>query len=168
MKISIIAAMTPGNHVIGKNNSLPWRLPSDLKRFKELTTGKPVIMGRKTYESIGKPLPNRTNVVITSQRDYQAPGCAIVHNFGNAIDLCKGMNVEEVMVIGGSQIYGQALIVADRLLISFVLGPFSGDTHFPEIGGPWTLVSSEYPEPSEKDDCPHTFCVFERDKKEFY
>lgn len=160
MKISIIAAMTPGNQVIGHNNDLPWRLPSDLKRFKTLTTGKPIIMGRKTYESIGRPLPNRTNVIITRNEKFKAEDCEIFHSFDDAIEFCRPYG--EAMVIGGSRVYESAMAVADELLISFVLGPYIGDTFFPHIGPSWELISTDFYEARAKDDCPHVFCTYAR------
>ena len=166
MKVSIIAAMTPGSHVIGKDNSIPWRVPSDLKRFKELTMNAPVIMGRKTYEGIiaflGKPLPNRTNVVLTSQRTFEAPGCIVVNGINKAIELCEEMKVSKAFVIGGAEIYRQSIHLADELLISFILGAYDGDTVFPTIGPEWQLVSADLADQGPKDDAPHSFCVFNR------
>src|SRR3989338_7722773 len=102
MLISLIAAMGK-NRVIGKDNSLPWRLPEDMKRFKELTLGKPVVMGRKTFESIGKPLPNRTNIIATYDKNYKAEGCIVVHSVDEALKVAAGN--KEVMIIGGEKIF---------------------------------------------------------------
>lgn len=154
--------MTPGQHVIGRDNSLPWKLSTDMKRFKELTTGKPIIMGRKTYESIGGPLPNRTNIVLTFQRDYEAPGCEVYHNIEDAINFCSSIKSPEVMIIGGSNVYRQAMSFADELLISFVMGCYDGDTYFPKINESWSMDSIEHLPAGEKDDCPHSFAIFKR------
>ena len=105
-RIAIIAAMAE-NRVIGRENRLPWRLSADLRRFKSLTMGKPVIMGRKTYESIGKPLPGRSNIVVTRDPDYRAPGCQVVHSLDQALEAAAGH--DEVMVIGGAELYRQTL-----------------------------------------------------------
>lgn len=166
MDVSLIAAMTPGTHVIGKDNSIPWKVPSDLKRFKELTTGKPVIMGRKTYESIieflGKPLPNRINIVISSQRVFEAPGCVVANSVTKSVKLCEEMGYDRVFVIGGAEIYKQAIHIANEMLISFILGPYDGDTIFPPFGPEWSLVKTELATKGPKDDAPHSFCVYKR------
>ncbi len=130
MKIAIIVAMTE-KRVIGKENRLPWRIPEDLKRFKKLTMGHTVIMGRKTFESIGKPLPGRANVVISRNPDFQAPGTVIIRSLEEALDRCR--NEDEVFVIGGSSLYRAALPLADRLYVTLVHGDFEGDTYFPDF-----------------------------------
>lgn len=129
MLISLIAAMDR-NGVIGKDNSLPWQLPEDMKRFKELTLGKLVIMGRKTFESIGKPLPNRTNIVITKNKNYKAKGCIVVHSSDQALNAAKGN--KEVMIIGGEQIFREFLPIANRMYLTFIDKDFEGDAYFPE------------------------------------
>ncbi|EAQ63511.1 dihydrofolate reductase [Marinomonas sp. MED121] len=142
--LSLIVAMAQ-NHVIGINNSLPWHLPNDLKYFKKVTMGKPIIMGRKTYESIGKPLPGRRNIVITRQDAYTGVGendaIDVVSSLDQAIDLGESIALveghEEVMVIGGAEIYKQALLKADRLYITHVLADVEGDAYFPQVD--WTL-----------------------------
>ena len=130
MRLSIIVAMD-ANRVIGHENSLPWHLPADLKHFKQITMGKPILMGRKTWESIGRPLPGRTNIVITRDSNYSAEGCIVVHSVEEALHAAQGH--EEVMVIGGEQLYRQVLPDADRLYITQVEGEFPGDTFFPEL-----------------------------------
>lgn len=173
MKIKLIAAMTPGTQVIGKDNALPWRLPSDLKRFKELTAGKPIIMGRKTYESIGRPLPNRTNIVLTTDEECKIEGCLVVNSIDEALGACKALKVDDVMVIGGAQVYDLMLYNADELLITYVLGAYSGDVIFPPfvaIGNyplnNFELVECSEPQKGEKDDCYHVFCRFvNKDKR---
>lgn len=128
--ISIIVAIAR-NGVIGGDNSLLWHISEDLQRFKRITTGHPVVMGRKTFESLGRPLPKRTNVVITRQKDYHAEGCTVVHSLDEALKLFPPQ--EEVFIIGGGEIYRQALPIADRLYITHVGHDYRGDTHFPDI-----------------------------------
>ena len=130
MTISIIVAQAE-NRVIGKDNELIWYIPDDLKRFKQLTTGHHIIMGRKTYEPIGHPLPNRTTLIITRQKDYQAKGCLIVHSLDDAIKLAK--DDKEAFIIGGSQIYQLALEKADKLYLTQIHKDFAGDCFFPKI-----------------------------------
>lgn len=142
--LSLIVAMAQ-NNVIGINNSLPWHLPNDLKYFKKVTMGKPIVMGRKTYESIGKPLPGRRNIVITRQEGYTGVGSDdaidVVSSLDQAIELGENIALveghEEVMVIGGAEIYKQALLKAERLYITHVLAEVKGDAYFPEVD--WTL-----------------------------
>ncbi len=129
MTLSIIAAIGP-NNVIGNEGKLPWHLPEDLKRFKSLTMGHPIIMGRKTYESIGKPLPGRKNIVVTRQEKYEAPGCFVAHSLDDAIESCWD---EDVFVIGGAEIYKQALPIADKLYLTEVRLETPGEIRFPEF-----------------------------------
>ncbi len=136
MKCALIVAMA-SNQTIGIDNTLPWHLPNDLKYFKQVTMAKPIIMGRKTYESIGRPLPGRTNIVITRQTDYQAEGIVIVNSLQQALDKAEDISFvsghEEVMVIGGAEIYQQALAQADRLYITHVHSDIDGDAFFPKL-----------------------------------
>lgn len=136
MRIALIWAMA-SNGVIGRDNKLPWYLPNDLKYFKQVTTGKPVIMGRKTYDSIGKPLPNRTNIVITRDAGFAIEGVKVVHSLDEAIELaeaeCLVNGLDEVIVMGGAQIYEQALPRADRLYVTLVHAEVEGDAVFPEV-----------------------------------
>lgn len=138
--ISIIVAMDK-NRVIGFEGKIPWRLPADLKRFKQLTMGHAVIMGRKTFESLGKPLPGRTNIVVTRRKDFRAQGCMVVHS------LQEGLKVagKDPFVIGGAELYKQALPLAGRLYITQVdLRVPKGDAHFPEINRKeWKLVEEQ-------------------------
>jgi len=127
--IKIIVAMSK-NRVIGINNKLPWHIAEDLKRFKKLTSGYPIIMGRKTYESIGKPLPNRKNIIVTKNLNFQAEGVSVTHSLTEALKLSAN---NSVFIIGGGQIYQQALPLATHLLITFVDIKIDGDTFFPEI-----------------------------------
>ena len=136
MRLSMIVAQAQ-NRVIGRQNKLPWYLPGDLKYFKQVTMGKPVIMGRKTYESIGKPLPGRLNVVITRDTTYQLEAAKVVHSLAEAIELSESQafidGVEEAMVIGGEQIYAQALPLVERLYVTQVHADVEGDAFFPEL-----------------------------------
>ena len=129
--IALVVAMAE-NRVIGKDNQLIWRLPADLKFFKNLTTGHPIIMGRKTFESIGKPLPNRTNIVITRQQDFEAEGCLVAHSLSEALMMAQQMD-SDIFVIGGAEIYKQAMFLADTIYLTEVHHEFEGDTFFPEI-----------------------------------
>jgi len=132
--ISMITAMTP-ERVIGRDNQLPWHLPADLQHFKKHTLNKSILMGRRTYESIGKPLPNRHNIILTKQTDFHADDCDIVNSLEHAIDSAK-MNADnqhnELMVIGGAQLYQLCLPYAKRLYLTIIHGEFSGDAFFPE------------------------------------
>lgn len=139
--ISLIAAMTK-NRVIGIRNTLPWQLPADLQHFKKLTLGHPIIMGRKTYESIGRPLPGRTNIII-SRSDFAAPSsCKIANSISSAIALCP--DNDEAFFIGGEQLYRQALPIADRLYITEIDTELEGDAWFPEFNlNDWTQIERE-------------------------
>ena len=130
MKIALIVAMTE-SRIIGKDQRLPWHLPADLKRFRQLTLGKPILMGRKTHESIGKPLPGRENLVLTTDMGYLAAGCTVVHSLSEALD--SAGNATELMVIGGAALYREFLPRADRLYVTLIHRSFEGDTVFPEI-----------------------------------
>ncbi|NNJ94224.1 MAG: type 3 dihydrofolate reductase [Halobacteria archaeon] len=141
MKISIIVAMAD-NRVIGHDNHLPWHLPADLKHFKATTMGKPIIMGRKTWESIGRPLPGRTNIVVTRDARYTADGCVVVHSVDAALQACSAD--EEVMVIGGAEFYRQVLPHASTLYLTLVHDRFDGDAFFPELDAcEWREVDRE-------------------------
>jgi len=130
MKISLVVAMAV-NRVIGNNNTLPWHLPADLRHFRQLTTGKPILMGRKTHESIGRPLPERTNIVVTRDPSYAAPGCMVAHSVEAALEAAAGH--DEVMVIGGAEFYRQLLPRADRIYLTLVHQAFEGDVFFPAL-----------------------------------
>jgi len=135
--ISIIAAVAE-NRAIGIHNRLPWHLPADLKYFRNKTLGHHVIMGRKNYQSIGKPLPQRTNIVITRDPGFDAPGCVVVNSIDAALAAADGD--PEVFIIGGAGIYAQSLPFADRLYLTLVHHSFEGDTYFPELE--WALTSA--------------------------
>jgi dihydrofolate reductase len=141
---------------IGRENRLPWHLPMDLKRFRAITLGHPVIMGRKTYESIGHPLPGRTNIVITRQDDFCPDGCVVVHDLQAALAECSG--AEEVFILGGAEIFREALPLADRLYLTIVHTRIDGDAFFPEVPETFTIVSRE----TAGDVYPIEFLVYER------
>jgi dihydrofolate reductase len=134
MRISLIVAMDR-KRLIGSEAGLPWRLPADLKRFRKFTVGKPIVMGRKTFDSIGRPLPDRTNIVVTRQEGFAAPGCVVARSFEEALTIAeadaKARGADEVMVIGGADLFRQALPVADRVYLTIVEGEFGGNTFFP-------------------------------------
>jgi dihydrofolate reductase len=160
MTVSLICA-TSQNGIIGLNNRLPWRLPADLAHFKKLTMGHHILMGRKTYESIGRPLPGRTNIVITRQKDFQADGCLIAHSFKEAIKLCRGD--DEIFVIGGADIYQQTLPVADKIYLTIIHQDFEGDTFLFEIDKTvWLEISREDFEPDEKNKFRYSFLTLEK------
>ena len=154
MKVSMIAAMAH-DRVIGKDNDMPWHLPADLKHFKQVTLGKPVIMGRKTIESIGRALPGRKNIVISRNAQYQFEGADTVTSVQEALDSVA--DVEEVMIIGGGNIYAQCLPISNTLYLTFIDLEVEGDTHFPdyESTGPWHCVSRESHSKDEKN--PHDY-----------
>ena len=142
MKITIVAAIA-SNNVIGQKNSLPWDIPEDLKRFKQLTSGHTILMGRKTFDSIGRPLPNRTNIVMTKDTNYQKEGIEIVFDEREALNLIKDLN-QEVFIIGGSKIYELFEPWATSLMITRVLKDFDGDAFFPDINwNNWQIKSKE-------------------------
>ena len=130
-EICIIAAMSE-NRVIGKDGKVPWRIPEDMKHFRELTTPHPIIMGRKTFESIGRPLPGRTNIVITRDESLYVNGCVVVHSLDAAIETAQLIDKERVFVMGGGQVYDQAIVIANRLFLTVLDSDFEGDTYFPD------------------------------------
>lgn len=157
--ITIIVAVAE-NGIIGDKNALLWHIREDMVRFRTITSGHPVIMGRKTYESIGRPLPKRTNVVIT-RSDLQIEGCRVVHSLDEAFEMFEPS--EEVFIIGGAQIYEQALSKADRILLTIVHRPYEGDTSFPTIDpSVWEECSRERFERGEEFDAPFSFVEFRR------
>ncbi|MDQ0245514.1 dihydrofolate reductase [Bacillus fengqiuensis] len=159
--ISFLVAMDQ-NRVIGKDNKLPWHLPADLKYFKELTMGHPIVMGRKTYESIGRPLPGRENIVITRDKDYTAEGCTVIHSISEVKELEEKRN-DELFVIGGAEIFEQTFSIADRLYITMIEAVFEGDTYFPDFNeDEWVVVSKEKGVKDERNVYEHYFLVYER------
>jgi len=160
MPISIIVAASH-NNVIGKDNQLIWRLSADLKRFKALTTGHHIIMGRKTFDSIGKPLPNRTSIIITHQTDYKAEGCIVVNSLEEA--LAKVPADQEAFVIGGGTIYKEAIDKADKLYLTLVHGKFDGDTFFPKLDSKkWESLKREDHMPDAKNEHAYSFIDYKK------
>ncbi|HUC31384.1 MAG TPA: dihydrofolate reductase [Candidatus Paceibacterota bacterium] len=158
MKISLIAAMGE-NRVIGAGGKIPWHLPADFKHFKEITMGHPVIMGRKTFESIGKPLPGRTNIVITANPGYKAEGCLMARSMEEALKLAG--NADEAFVIGGEQIYRAALDLAETVYLTKVHGTFDGDAFFPELDEKkWKLIDTEFHAKDEKNPFDYAFLIY--------
>lgn len=143
MKISLIAAATE-NNVIGRNNGLPWSLPDDMRFFVQTTKGHHVLTGRKNLESFGKLLPNRTNIVLTRDTEYEFEGAVIVHELQEGIRIADRNREEELMIIGGGEIYKQALPMANRIYLTRIHTKLEGDTYFPEFrSDEWELISSE-------------------------
>ena len=165
-KIALIAAVAR-NGVIGKEGGIPWRIPSDMAFFKRTTMGKPIVMGRKQYESVGKPLPGRVNIVVSRQKGYQPEGVLVFSAFDAALDhartIARADGAGEVMVIGGGEIYALALPMADRVYLTEVdLAP-EGDTRFPELDpARWQQVATPEAAPSERDDARYQIAVYER------
>lgn len=150
------------NNIIGNNNELIWHLPNDLKRFKALTSGHPIIMGRKTFESIGRVLPNRANIVITRNSDWSFEGVLVVNSFQKAIEKAKEID-ENIFIIGGGKIYEQALDISDVLEVTEVHHPFDGDTKFPEISSnEWVETAREKFFKDEKHLYEYSFVRYER------
>jgi dihydrofolate reductase len=162
MNLSLIVAAAK-NGVIGRNNQLPWHLPQDLKYFKSVTLGKPIIMGRKTFESIGRPLPGRTNIVVSRQDDWHFEGVLSARNVSEAIKIAReeNKNVDEVMVIGGAEIYRHALPLANKIYLTRINDNVEGDAYFAELPqDQWKLASETAGDADAKIN--HTFLVFER------
>ncbi len=154
--ISLIAALGK-NRVIGNENKLIWNIPSDMKRFREITSGKSIIMGRKTFESIGKPLPRRKNTIITRDKNYKAEGCIVAHSLNEALEAAGD---GEIMVIGGAQIYAEFLPKAHRMYLTIIDKEFEGDAYFPEYSkDEWNEISRE---DHEENGLNYSFIDFER------
>jgi len=164
MRVSLIVAASE-NGCIGRDGDLPWRLPEDLKRFKLLTLGHPIIMGRKTYESIGRPLPGRENIVVTRQLGYPAPGCIVVGSLQEAINTAAESGAVEAFVIGGASLYAEALPLAHTLQLTRVRADVAGDVHLPAI--PWhafRCVAREAHPADERHAHAFTFEVWQREE----
>jgi dihydrofolate reductase len=157
MIVSIIVAMDD-NRGIGYQNRLPWRLPDDLKRFKRLTMGHHIIMGRKTFESIGKPLPGRTNIVVTYNPNYRPEGCLVAHSFEKALALARDRWEEEVFVIGGAELFDEALEIADRVYLTRVHAQVEADVIFPDFDeSEWHVIISSFHPADEVNQFDSTF-----------
>ena len=158
--VSLIAALAR-NGVIGSGGALPWHLPEDLRRFRSLTIGHPVIMGRRTFEAIGRPLPGRDNIVITRNRGFAAPGCRIAHSLDAAI--AAAGDAGQLFIIGGAEIYAAALPLASRLHLTEIGADFEGDAFFPAFDrGEWREVSRESPPAGESAELRYDFVIYER------
>jgi len=158
MIISIIAAMSE-NRIIGSGNRIPWSIPSDLKRFSEITMGHPVIFGRKTFESIGSPLPGRKNIILTKQRGYRIEGAIVAHGLADALDLCS--SEDEVFICGGGPLYQEAMSLADRIYLTMVHGVYEGDTFFPEIPAAFAEIARE----EVLEEIPYAVIRYERKQR---
>ncbi|MDM8547951.1 type 3 dihydrofolate reductase [Candidatus Venteria ishoeyi] len=155
MHLSIIAALSK-NRVIGLNQQMPWHLPADLAWFKQNTLGKPIVMGRKTFESIGRPLPGRDNIVLSRDSDLLIPGCQVIHQ----LQALEDLNAPEIMIIGGGQLYAQTLPLAERLYLTEVQAEFEGDTYFPVLEDEdWQEVSRIERTADEKNPQDCIFCI---------
>lgn len=154
--ISIIVA-TDDKRGIGKDNKLLWHIPEDLKHFKKITLGHPVIMGRKTYESIGKLLPGRTNIIVTRKKNYKAPGCVISNSFKKAVAIAREKDNTEIFIIGGGEIYRQGIKITDKLYLTLVKGNFQADTFFPDYSKFSKVLTKE-----EKKSEKYSYTFFER------
>jgi len=157
MLISHIVAMA-SNRVIGNRGEIPWKIPGEQKMFKEITIGHTMIMGRKTYEAIGRALPGRTNIVVTRQPDYQVPDCIVVHDLKSALDSCPP-DESEAFIIGGGQIYKETISVADRIYLTMLLRAVTGDAYFPEFNeSDFEITKSDSIDAVE----PYHFYIYER------
>ena len=164
MIISLIAAMSH-NRVIGRDNDLPWKLPDDMKFFQRTTKGHVVIMGRKNYDSLPpsyKPLPNRTNVILTRQKGYEAEDCVVFDNLDSALNFSRKEGEQEAFVIGGGQVYEQAIAKSDRIYLTEIKAEIDGDTFFPKFGADWKEISREHHSADERHQYAFDFVIYEK------
>lgn len=159
--IALIVAKSQ-NNVIGKNNQLPWHLPADLKHFKQMTMGKPIIMGRKTFESIGKPLSGRRNIIISRNKKLMINDCEIFYSVDAALNAVK--DEKEIMIIGGAALFEQTLPIANTVYLTMVEADFEGDTFFPELSHEWKLVSEEKHSCDEKNSYSYKYQTYIRER----
>lgn len=165
MIVSCIVA-TAKNRVIGKNNQMPWHLPADLAYFKRTTLGHHVIMGRKNYQAIGRPLPDRTNIIVTRDRSFNCSNCEVVHNLEDALLLAKKNGEQEAFIIGGGNIYEQTIRYWDKLYLTEINLETDGDVFFPELNWEnWTLVSEKKHQKDEKNPYDYSFKIYHRTNK---
>jgi dihydrofolate reductase len=157
MGLSLIVARA-SNGVIGKDNQLPWRLPADLKYFKAVTMGKPIVMGRKTFESIGRPLPGRQNIVVSRNPDFMSDGITVVHSVEAAIAAAN--EAAEIMLIGGTELYTLSLSLADKVYLTEIHQDFDGDARFPNLDSQWKEISRD--DHFSDDGLGYSFCIFEK------
>ncbi len=161
--IKIIMAAKASNNIIGKDNTLVWHLPADLKFFKQTTKGHTLIMGRKTFESLANPLPHRDSWVVTRNKDYQREGISVYHSLENAIEAGEKKGLDTVFILGGGEIYRQSMDIADKLIITEVHHEFEGDTYFPDIDKQkWEEVSREEYKADEKNKYDFAFVQYQR------
>jgi len=166
MITSIIVAASE-NNVIGKDNRLPWHLPADLKYFKYTTWGLPIIMGRKTFESIGKPLPGRENIIITRNNDYKATGATVVTSITDAIKMAESLDVKEMFIIGGAELFKSTMDLVQKIYLTRVHTVVDGDVFFPSLKNEnWKMTSEIKMEPDEKNEFPLSFQVWEKLKSD--
>ena len=161
MLISAIVAISR-NNVIGREGHLPWHLSADLKRFKAITTGHSIILGRKNYDDIGRPLPNRTNYVLTRNTAFEAPGCIVCGSLEQALDKARAAGETECCIIGGAAVYREAMPLVKKLYVTQVLADVVGDVFFPDWGDGWRMLSEESFAADEKNDFATLFQVWER------
>jgi dihydrofolate reductase len=162
MIVSLLVAASE-NNVIGKNNQLPWHLPDDLAYFKNQTWAMPILMGRKTFESIGKALPGRKNIVITRKKDWRHDGVSVVHSIEEAIEKAEGYGVKEIFIIGGAEIFETVFSRADRIYLTRIHHEFDGDVFFPRVeNAGWQLVRERFCAADQKNAYDHSFQVWER------
>lgn len=159
--ISLIVAASI-NNAIGKENQLLWHLPNDLKFFKNTTWGGVVIMGRKTFESVNKPLPGRTNIVITKQPDWNAENVEVANSLDDALEKATALNFKEIFIIGGGEIYKQSIAIANRIYLTKVHTEIDGDTFFPDLNNDWEMISNRDFKSDEKNKFDHSFQIWER------
>ncbi len=164
MVVSFVVAMSR-DRVIGRGGRLPWRLPRDLKHFRALTWGKPIVMGRKTHESLGRPLPGRTNIILTRQPGFTASGCVVVGTIGEALDQARATGADEVMVVGGGEVYRDFLPLCSKVHLTLVEGDFEGDAFFPVDlvnSSEWRTIHDEPWEADESNPHKARYLVLER------
>lgn len=162
MEIALVVAVAD-NGVIGRAGTLPWHLPADLKRFRQRTVGHHIVMGRRTWASIGRPLPGRTNIVVSRDRTLALPGCIVVHSLDAAIEHARAAGERELFVIGGGELYREALPMADRVYVTRVHATPEGDTFFPELDpADWSVCAREVDEPATAESPGFEIVVFER------
>lgn len=161
MLISAIVAISQ-NNVIGKDGHLPWHLPADLQYFKSKTTGHHIILGRKNYEDIAKPLPQRVNLVLTRSASFEAPGCVVLHSLKDAFMFAKNAGETECFILGGAALYKEALPYCKKLYLTKVLADIDGDVLMPSLGDGWELISEQKREADSKNIYPMLFQVFQR------
>ncbi|MCF0221304.1 MAG: dihydrofolate reductase [Fibrobacter sp.] len=161
MLVSAIVAVSE-NNVIGRDGHLPWRLSADLKRFKAITTGHSIVLGRKNYEDIGRPLPNRTNYVLSRNPSFEAPGCVVCNSLEAALQVAETAGESECFIIGGAVVYGEAMPLVKKMYVTRVLAQVPGDVFFPEWGEGWACVSQELVPADEKNEYETLFEIWER------